>query len=325
MLGALDRREVIEWTVVLEADELLAERALHCGGLRGASSRDPLAVLLQDVLRIRLDSGGDIGGERPRRRRPDDQRLTGPVAKREAYEHRRIRLVLIDAALGQLVLRDRRATPWAPLGRTVAFVEVPPLVHVAQEAPDVLDVRIGEREVVRAPVHPLAEPDRAVRQLGRRPDHLLAATTSELGKAVLLDLALRVEPKLSLDADLDPEALTVEAVLIALVESLHRLVALEDVLQRSTPRGMHCERLVRGDRPIHEAEPRPALVLLTKPRECVLALPQLEELELERVVLRLVRQRCEDRRHEGVSLGKGFGGLLVQTGAFANDIYERNE
>ena len=50
------------------------------------------------------------------------------------------------------------------------------------------------------------------------------ATTSrqrarELGEAVLLDLALRVQPELALDPDLDPEPLAVEAVLVALVEA----------------------------------------------------------------------------------------------------------
>ena len=57
----------------------------------------------------------------------------------------------------------------------------------------------------------------------------------ELGEPVLLDLALRVEPERLLDLDLDPEALAVEAVLVALVEAAHRLVALEDVLQRPAP------------------------------------------------------------------------------------------
>ena len=56
------------------------------------------------------------------------------------------------------------------------------------------------------------------RELLGRPDDLLAAAARELGEAVLLDLALRVETELALDADLDPETLAVEAVLVALVE-----------------------------------------------------------------------------------------------------------
>ena len=60
-------------------------------------------------------------------------------------------------------------------------------------------------------------------------DPLLAAL-GELGEPVLLDLALRVEAERLLDLDLDPEALAVEAVLVALVVAAQRLVALEDVL-----------------------------------------------------------------------------------------------
>ena len=78
-----------------------------------------------------------------------------------------------------------------------------------------------------------------------------------------------------------------------------RLVALEDVLERPSPGRVHAENhSVRGDGPVDEAEARPVGVLLAQPRERLLALPELEELELERVVIRLVRQRCEDRRHE---------------------------
>ena len=62
-----------------------------------------------------------------------------------------------------------------------------------------------------------------------------------------------------LDADLDPEPLAVEAVLVALVEALERLVALEDVLQRAAPGRVDAERdLVRRHRPVDERERRPA-------------------------------------------------------------------
>ena len=89
-----------------------------------------------------------------------------------------------------------------------------------EHPPDVLDVRVAEREVVVAPVHPHAEALRSLRQssLGR-PDDDVAALAGELLEPVLLDLPLRVEPELVLDPDLDPEPLAVEAVLVALVEA----------------------------------------------------------------------------------------------------------
>ena len=45
----------------------------------------------------------------------------------------------------------------------------------------------------------------------------VAAGARELVETVRLDLALRVEPERLLDLDLDPEALAVEAVLVALI------------------------------------------------------------------------------------------------------------
>src|SRR5581483_11034060 len=144
-----------------------------------------------------------------------------------------------------------------------------------------------------APVHPLAEALAAARDLLRRPDHDLAAAARELLEPERLDLALRVEPELALDADLAPEPLAVEAVLVALVEAAQRLVALEDVLQRPPPRRVHGERLVRRHRTVDERPPRPAAVLLAHLLERPLLLPELEDLELERVRVGDRRQRPE--------------------------------
>ncbi len=267
--------------------------------VRVARDRDPLADLAKPVVRIGLDGGRDVRGQRPRGRRPDDERLAGMVEEWEANVERRVGALLVDAALRQLVLRDRRPAARAPLGRAVALVEVTALVHLAQEPPDVLDVGVREGEVVASPVHPLAETNGSFGERARGPHDHVAATARELGQAVLLDLSLRVQPELALDADLDPEALAVEPVLIPLMEPPHGLVALEDVLERPSPGRVHTENhSVRGDGPVDEAEPRPPGVLLPQPGERLLALPEIEKLELERVVIRLVRQRCEDRRHE---------------------------
>src|SRR3972149_141460 len=81
----------------------------------------------------------------------------------------------------------------------------------------------------------------------RRPARLPPAAPGDLGEPVLLDLLLRVEAELPLDAHLDPEALAVEPVLVPLVEASQRLVALEHVLERAPPRRVDAERLVRGD------------------------------------------------------------------------------
>ncbi len=296
------RGERVERPLVAKADERRSRHDLREPLVGVARGHHPLAVLAPAVLRLGVDRGRDVRRERPGCRRPDHERLARPLDEREPDGKGRVGAVLVDARLGELVLRERGAAARAPLRRAVTHVDPVPLVHPLEEPPDVLDVRVAEREVVVSPVHPLAEADRPLGQrAGGVHDHL-AAPPCELGQAVRLDVALGVEPELTLDSDLDPEALTVEAVLIALVVAPERLVALEDVLQRPTPGGVDAEHHpVRGHRPVDEAEPRPATVLLAQAAKGLLPLPKLEDRTLERVVIRLVRQACEhaDDSREG--------------------------
>ncbi len=139
-------------------------------------------------------------------------------------------------------------------------------------------------------------------------DDDVAALRGEALEPVLLDLALRVEPELALDPDLDPEPLAVEAVLVALVEPAGGLVALEDVLQRPPPRRVDGELLVRGDRAVDERPLRAAAVARAQRLEGALGVPAIEHGELDRVRVGLLRQRVEhafqstegnDPTHEG--------------------------
>ena len=210
------RGQVVERPLVLEPDELLAPRdVVVLVLLRRASAQSPSR---SPYSASGLDGGRDVRGQRPGRRRPDDERLALAVLEREAHEERRVLELLVVLLAGLLVLRERRPAAWAPLRRAVALVEPAPLVDGLQEAPDVLDVRVGERVVVVVPVHPAAEaPVLLGDHLGELGDALPAAL-GELGEAVLLDVALRVQAERLLDLDLDPEPLAVEAVLVALVE-----------------------------------------------------------------------------------------------------------
>ena len=294
VLDGRARREVVERAGVAPADELRPGLALLERLVRVARDGDPLAVRPAAVLAFGLHGGRDVRRERPRRRRPDDDELALPVDEREAHEERRVGAGLVHARLRQLVLRERRAAARAPFGRAVALVEPVALVHLLQHPPHVFDVRVAEREVVVAPVHPLAEADRPLRQLRGRPHDDVAALRGKRLEPVLLDLALRVEPELVLDADLDPEALAVEAVLVALVVAPEGLVALEDVLQRAAPGRVDGEGLVRRHRPVEERELRAVRVLRAQLLEDPLRLPPREDLLLEGGVVGHHRQRLED-------------------------------
>ena len=286
------RPEVVERSPVAQPDELRSRDDARECLLRVTRDGDPLPVLAPPVIRVVLHRGRDVRGQGPGGRRPDHERFPGPVEQGETDEERRVDPILIDAALRELVLRERRPAARAPLGRAVAEVEPAALVHLVEEAPDVLDVRVAEREVVVPPVHPLSEADRALGKRTRRPYDHVPAAAGELREPELLDLALRVEAELALDPDLDPEPLAVEPVLVALAVAAERLVPLERVLQRSAPRGVYAEHhAIRGGRAVDEAEPGPPAVQLAEPLEGPLLVPALEDLELERVVVRLVRER----------------------------------
>ena len=130
----------------------------------------------------------------------------------------------------------------------------------------------------------------------------VAAGAHELVEAVLLDLALRVQPERLLDLDLDPQALAVEAVLEPLVAAAHRLVALEEVLQRPAPRVVHAHRVVGRDRAVDERERLAAADLLAQPLERPFALPQLEDRVLDRGVVGLLGDGAVGRHRD---LGTG--------------------
>ena len=279
----LDRGgQVVERPLVLEPDELLAARDVLVV-LTG--DREPPEAVAEPVLRVRLHRRRDVRGQRPRRRRPDDQRFALARLQRKADEERGMLELLVVLLAGLLVLRERGPAPGAPLCRAMPLVEPPALVDGLQEPPDVLDVRVREGVVVVVPVHPAAEAPVLVR------DHLcelgdpLTAARGELRDPVLLDLALRVQAERLLDLDLDPEALAVETVLVALVESAQRLVALEDVFQRAAPGVVHAHRVVRRDRPVDEAPALAAPVLLAEPVEDALVVPPGEDLALESGVI----------------------------------------
>src|SRR5207245_613626 len=137
-------------------------------------------------------------------------------------------------------------------------------------------------------VHPLTEP---LRLLGLDAGVLrdpVAAGAGELIEPVLLDLALGVQAERFLDLDLDPEALAVEAVLIALLVSEQPVVPLPDVFQRPAPGVVDAHRVVRGDRPVEERPRLVPRVLLPEALERPFPGPALADAMLDRDMVGLL-------------------------------------
>ena len=165
--------------LVLEPHEFVAERGPPGHGVWIERARDPRAVLAQHVLRVGLTAAATFAeastGSSSRRRAPRRPALSAGSGRRAKGARapdthpRRSR-----AARSTSRSAGTRPSTGGPRTATAP-------VHLL-EAPDVLDVRVGERVVVVVPVHPHAE---TLRLLG---DHLrvlrdpLLAPLRELGE-----------------------------------------------------------------------------------------------------------------------------------------------
>src|SRR5207249_3667318 len=120
------------------------------------------------------------------------------------------------------------------------------------------------------PVHPITEADRlfglgagegvdpVFAKLHEFRDARLAVARYEV-----LDIALALKAQFLFDLNLDPQALAVEAVLIALFVPGHGEVALEGVLVGPPPGVVDAHRVIGSDRTVEERAARLAAILGT--------------------------------------------------------------
>src|SRR5215469_1445617 len=280
MLDAPLRRQVVKRPPVAESDELGAlDEASGWTEYRVATREPRRDVVVHAprltlcVVELRANGHRDIGGKRPRRRRPHEQPVVRAIEQRQRDGDRLVGE--LGMGIQHLVLRDRGAAARAPRHRAMPLIQPAPLVASLEEGPVVFDVRIRHREVGIGPVHPLTELPRLFRLDGREALDALATGPSEAGEAERFDLSLRVEAQRLLDFDLDPEPLAIETVLEPLLVAAQGLVALDHILVGAAPRMMDPHGIVRGDRPVEEGEARTTTVLGHEARKDLVALPQL--------------------------------------------------
>src|SRR5205814_110176 len=103
----------------LEPDKVLA---LDDVLVLAALLREPPLAVAQAVLGVWPHRRRDVRGQRPRRRRPDHERLVA-VAQREADIERRVLELGVVLVARLLVLRERGPAARAPLRRPMALVE----------------------------------------------------------------------------------------------------------------------------------------------------------------------------------------------------------
>ncbi len=151
--GQIVERAVVTPAFHVAALELFDNGVLALQHLQRALGQVQVFFALQDfdVGEIRPDGRSHVRGERPRRRRPHQQRgfrvAVAPVAE-EREAHREAGIGLLDVALGDdLVLADAGAAAPAPRHHVVALVDPAAIVALLQEAPDLIVVLVAEGEV----------------------------------------------------------------------------------------------------------------------------------------------------------------------------------
>ena len=239
--------------------------------------------------------GRRVRGQRPGRGRPHQKGLVVAADQRKPDVQARVDDLLV--ALGDdLVLGQPGAAAGAPRHHVGALVDPPALVADLQEVPDCVVVLVGHRVVRVIPLHPVSQPDRLLRLFGGEPPYALLAELDEPVDAEVFNLTLVVELELLLDLDLDPQSLAVKAVLVALLETPHRLVALEHVLVCAAPGVVNPHGVVGRDGPVDEGEgPRRIVVGVEVLFEDVLLLPPLHDVPLHLDEVHPGRHRLEHR------------------------------
>ena len=219
-----------------------------------------LAVAGEHVGDARVDRGGGVGDQRPRRRRPDQQAgFAGPGAagQREAHVDRRVDDVLV--ALGELVIRKRSAATRAVGRHPVVLDEQAGLVDLLQRPPHRLHVIGGHRPVGVVEIDPVAHP---LGHLGERMHvalHRLATAGIERLDAERLDIGLAVEAELLLHRELDGQAVTIPARLTIDAVALHGTKAREDVFEDASLDVVGTRHAVGGRRAFVEGPARAVL------------------------------------------------------------------
>ena len=257
---------------------LLAVAVLVIAALHAVQPERPLGDVVHlalelhpQVRQLRVDRRPDVAGERPRRRRPDQQVLAGAVEQRQLDERRAV----FDqpVAFLDLLLADADAAPAAPRHGVVPAVDQPLRPARLEEAPDGVVVLGGHREVRlplaarfgpvgvgAVPVHPHAEADALVRLGTGEAVNPVLTRLHELGHTGVpvaghqaLDVPLAAELQLLLDLHLDPQPLAVEPVLVPQVAAAHGEEPLVGVLVGAAPGVVDAHRVVGRDGAVKEA------------------------------------------------------------------------
>ena len=253
------------------------------------------------VIERAVDGDGEVGGQRPRRRRPDGHADVGVGAGElgerggglvhlEGRVHRaaRVALGVLELGLGQ-----RGAARRAPVHRLAPAVDVALEDHRAENA-DLRRLVLGlEREVRLLPVPPAAVPPERVALLPHRLFGEFGGALAQLERRQRLALVV-LHPLEHLE--LDRQAVAVPPGHVLHLPPLQQHVPVDDVLEDLVERVADVQVAVRVRRPVVQHE----LVARVAGGELLvdlLLVPELLQLGLARHRVRALREVGERQRH----------------------------
>ena len=299
---------------------LAEERVQECTSYHSRDRRTRIGVEGADghVVDLRTDAESRIRGQRPGGRRPSEEdgftmarQLGTWVDDAELCDARRVLHITITPGLIQLVrTQPRTCSRRIGLDR-VALIEEALLIDLAEEVPEGLDIAVVVGDVGVIHVHPVAHEAGELLPLLRVLHHLTATSSIVFVDADLLaDIFLRDTEGL-LDPELYGQTVGIPAGLTVDAESLHRLVAAEDILDRARHDVVNTRHPVSRGRPFVEDERGRAFAQGKRAGKEVFLLPLIQHLlidprELEVIVFRelmahtasILYRRREERRAE---------------------------
>ena len=268
------------------------------------------AVLRLDlgIVLLRVHAEGDVGGQRPGRRRPGEEVGVLHALSFEAHEHRRLLHVLVS--LRDLVRGERRPAARAVGHDLVPLIQQPLLPYDFQGLPDRLDiiVLIGDVRVlhVRPVTHALGHTFPFALVL----PHAFLALLDEGLDAVLFDILLAVHAEQFFHFQLDGKPVRIPARLAQDVLALHGLIAGDDILHHAGEDMPDVRLSVRRGRAVVKGKLLVPLVALHALPEHVVLLPEGDDLLL-----------APDEVHRRVHFG--IKALLVLVHSFSPCVIEK--
>ena len=297
------RRHILKIPALMALDDLIFLDAAGLHRLFKQRLGDEIALAVcrldDNIALLRVQGDGEVAGQRPRRRRPDDNigvfslELALRVLQGELDIDGRAGIVLIlDFGLGQ-----RRLVLGAPVHGLQALVDIALAVHLAED----LDL-LGLKGLVHGFIGmlPVAEDAEAAEAAHLTVDEVLCKGLT--GIAELRDRhGLVVELVLLDDGGFNGHAVVVPAGNIGRVIAAHRMGADDEVLERLIECVAHVDIAVGERRAVVQDERRLALVLFEHQAVDVDLVPVLQH---ARLALR------QARAHREVRL-RGDDGVLI--------------